>query len=206
MKIILKSRPKLLNCKCVITPFYFFLFKDAKNTVAHGDATYYFSDIKATWKSASSHCHQLGGHLTSIHTKSENDFVTNELAKRFGLISQKLNWDFQDYFIFAAQRFCGLIRKLLLQHFNFYYWIIYPFWGNLMSRITAKSKSYLDTQSSIVKKAFAYLNLTGLKNIKSDLFLRTKCDPDRSKQDSIKVKPTTSTSFGSFLIIQDPGS
>lgn len=63
--------------------FFFAFFLKGKNFVPHGQASYFFSDTKATWGSANSQCNQLGGHLVSIHSKDEQDFITAQLKERY---------------------------------------------------------------------------------------------------------------------------
>jgi len=43
---------------------------------------YFISTAKKNWMDAEKHCVEIGGHLTSIHSKVENDFLVKELVKR----------------------------------------------------------------------------------------------------------------------------
>ena len=45
---------------------------------------YFISSGKKNWMDAEKHCVEIGGHLTSIHSKEENEFLYKELVKRLG--------------------------------------------------------------------------------------------------------------------------
>ena len=44
---------------------------------------YYFSKTTKTWQSAENDCVRLGGHLTSVHSQAEDDFIKAQTRKRF---------------------------------------------------------------------------------------------------------------------------
>ena len=43
---------------------------------------YHFSTMKKNWDDAEEFCQQHGGHLASIHSKQENEFIKSESKKR----------------------------------------------------------------------------------------------------------------------------
>ena len=43
---------------------------------------YFISSAKKNWNDAEQHCVQLKGHLTSIHSKAEDEFLYKELVER----------------------------------------------------------------------------------------------------------------------------
>ena len=52
-----------------------------KMTYYHGN-TYFIATEKKNFDHAERHCVSMKGHLTSIHSKAENDFLVAELNKR----------------------------------------------------------------------------------------------------------------------------
>ena len=44
---------------------------------------YYFSTTKKNWHSAENDCVYIGGHLTSIHSQAEYDFIKQQTQNRF---------------------------------------------------------------------------------------------------------------------------
>ena len=57
--------------------------KDKDQFVNYGDDRYSISNTKKTWQEAEKDCVSNGGHLASIHSKEENEFIYNELVKRW---------------------------------------------------------------------------------------------------------------------------
>ncbi|XP_066910705.1 macrophage mannose receptor 1-like isoform X2 [Clytia hemisphaerica] len=53
--------------------------------VKRGESIYHFSSAKKTFAEAEDYCQSIGGHLASIHSKEENDFVLKEAQNR-GLV------------------------------------------------------------------------------------------------------------------------
>ena len=49
-----------------------------------GRSKYFIPGSKKTWEDAEDDCVSNGGHLASIHSKEENDFLYNELVQRWG--------------------------------------------------------------------------------------------------------------------------
>ena len=48
---------------------------------------YYFSSQTKTWQDAENDCVARGGHLTSVHSQAENDFLNQQIIARFVWIS-----------------------------------------------------------------------------------------------------------------------
>ena len=52
-----------------------------KMSYFHGH-TYFFSVVKKNFDDAEKVCESMNGHLASIHSQAENDYIHNEFAKR----------------------------------------------------------------------------------------------------------------------------
>ena len=51
---------------------------------------YYFSTQTKTWQEAENDCVARGGHLTSVHSQAESDFLNQQVTQRFVGINNAL--------------------------------------------------------------------------------------------------------------------
>ena len=61
----------------------FFILVLSPSLVAWNGKEYYFSDVKINWSDAQKLCVARGGTLAKILSKEEDDFMSNQLNKRF---------------------------------------------------------------------------------------------------------------------------
>ena len=61
---------------------YFLLSNQEIELVQRGAHLYHFSTSKKTWDMAEDFCQQHGGHLASIHSNEEQQFIIHEAYKK----------------------------------------------------------------------------------------------------------------------------
>ena len=64
-----------------ITNFTFRILSEPA-LVKREDSIYHFSLEKKTYNEAEDYCQSIGGHLASVHSKQENDFIKRETIAR----------------------------------------------------------------------------------------------------------------------------
>uniref|UniRef100_A0A7M6DLQ4 Uncharacterized protein n=1 Tax=Clytia hemisphaerica TaxID=252671 RepID=A0A7M6DLQ4_9CNID len=76
------------SCVVVIDNMTFFSnttkFIPENQVTSFNEAQYYFSISKKNWQSAENDCIYLGGHLTSVHSQAENEFINQEIKRTTG--------------------------------------------------------------------------------------------------------------------------